>query len=76
MNITTILDRVRRLHSQQDRLSHPILKTCPFCGARAVVYSHMYLWLVECASFDTCGSHGPIRNTPEDAASAWNERIV
>ena len=32
MNITTILDAVRRLQTNDDRIARLTLKACPFCG--------------------------------------------
>lgn len=73
--ITTILDAIRRLQTYDDRIGRLTLKACPFCGRTALLYSHVRVWLVECANFDACGAHGPIRDTPEDAAAAWNARV-
>lgn len=69
MTLQSILDKIATL------VDHPplSLKACPFCGCSAVLsrYGH---WTVECAAFETCGCHGPIRDTAIDAANAWNER--
>lgn len=48
------------------------LKPCPFCGhTESTVRPVWKYWSVGC---NNCAMGGPVRDTPEEAEDAWNER--
>ena len=73
MKFDQLMERVRSLQARRDSVSHLIVRECPFCGRVALLYALAGHWRVECSGFDLCGANGPLRETAEDAARAWNE---
>jgi len=56
------------------------LKSCPFCGEKVERnVSHFPIWEGVSDRYAgyciNCGARGPIRDTKEKAANAWNERF-
>ena len=55
-----------------------ILKPCPFCGEEGSVYmlKEGKDYAVVCDyNWGGCGACGGYRETPKDAAEAWNKRV-
>lgn len=49
------------------------LKSCPFCGSDDLYIphpEHVFAWIL----CNACDTEGPVKNTKEEAITAWNTR--
>jgi predicted RNA-binding Zn-ribbon protein involved in translation (DUF1610 family) len=59
-----------RIEAQRALIAHIPVQPCPFCGEVADLRAMLDQWYAECVN---CGAAGPIADTPEVAATRWNE---
>ena len=52
------------------------LKPCPFCGSEATLISLSLSHFIACINSEECGSSGGLKNSPEKAIAAWNNRAA
>lgn len=50
---------------------YPKLRSCPFCGGKAVLYGEFAIWIY----CNKCGCERPVRYNKDEAIEAWNKRI-
>src|SRR5688572_15219979 len=76
-----IWTRMISIQEFRDSVQHIDLRRCPFCDSgaqikklRKLTETDTLLYNVECLDGGECLSSGPMRETPELAAEAWNKR--
>lgn len=75
--VAEIMAHVRTSEELRAAVAHLDVSTCPFCGTVARLDRVIDdIWHVECTDYADCGAGGPIRDTPEAAAHAWNRRLI
>jgi len=53
------------------------LLPCPFCGdPNPKPSGGPWMWVVSCTADTPCHAEGPEKETPEEAAAAWNTRAA
>lgn len=74
--VEQIMERVAEQTRLRRSVAHIPVDACPFCERPAQLERTIGLWHASCTEFAHCGATGPIRETPESAAAAWNRRAT
>lgn len=75
--VDQLMARLRTTEAMRASVAHIEVSACPFCGAPGVLERVIDdIWHVACTEYAACCGTGPIRPSAEEAARAWNRRLV
>lgn len=75
--VDRLMTRLRTTEAMIAAVAHIEVSACPFCGSPGALERVIDdIWHVSCTDHAACCGAGPIRPSAEDAARAWNRRLL